>query len=150
MKYYRTPGNLREAKTVKCGICGKEFETFRFNKQFCSPECRKVNQMRYAAEYREKNKDRIREWHRHQVVTGRRQGTSRCIICGELIRQSWMGYRRESKRMHDECVINDAKETLKAGGKLTESQRLRLHARGISIKELKFEVKTEDDSKRNA
>ena len=59
--------------TKVCVICGKEFETNKYNKKCCSPECTKENTRQlskiYHKEYREKNK-------KEKVEV-------ECVICGK-------------------------------------------------------------------
>ena len=59
--------------TKVCVICGKEFETNKYNKKCCSPECTKENTRQlskiYHREYRAKNK-------KEKVEV-------ECVICGK-------------------------------------------------------------------
>lgn len=50
-RYQKLKGKLSEGKTVKCGCCGKEFNTKNGGSKYCSKDCRLIMSRRISAEY---------------------------------------------------------------------------------------------------
>lgn len=118
-----------------CPICGKMFSTTRSQKVYCSYECYRINVRNTSKYYYMANKDHIKRKIREY------RPTALCKLCGQLINQPLIHTtRRSSKQFHDECVIIDAKNTIKSGRYLTNVQYQRLLSRGYTVTELKEEM----------
>lgn len=50
-RYQKLKGKLSEGKIVKCGCCGKEFNTKNGGSKYCSKDCRLIMSRRISAEY---------------------------------------------------------------------------------------------------
>lgn len=50
-RYQQLKGKLSEGKIVKCGCCGKEFNTKNGGSKYCSKDCRLIMSRRVSAEY---------------------------------------------------------------------------------------------------
>lgn len=50
-RYQKLKGKLSEGKIVKCGCCGKEFNTKEGGSKYCSKDCRLIMSRRISAEY---------------------------------------------------------------------------------------------------
>ena len=50
-RYQKLKGKLSEGKIVKCGCCGKEFNTKNDGSKYCSKDCRLIMSRRISAEY---------------------------------------------------------------------------------------------------
>lgn len=50
-RYQQFKGKLSEGKIVKCGCCGKEFNTKNGGSKYCSKDCRLIMSRRVSAEY---------------------------------------------------------------------------------------------------
>ena len=48
-------------REIICIICGKKFQTNRWNASICSPECRRQRQIEKSAEAREKERQAMKE-----------------------------------------------------------------------------------------
>lgn len=67
-----------------------------------------------------------------------------CAICGEIIDKSKMTTRCErTARMHEQCVVNDAVNTISSGKRLNNMQRKRLYRRGYSVTDIKEIIREE-------
>ena len=145
-KYRRVPGDLREPVEKVCMLCGKTFSTKRPQALLCSPECKRENRLRYGREHYVENREKYME-----MAKAKRRAEYKpkgeCILCGELVIQEWIGGVRGRRRMHDECIIEDTKKSIRNGMKLTSAQAQRLRARGITLTELKQEVMEETNGK---
>lgn len=121
----------------KCVICGKAF-TPRYNleksQKLCGdPVCIKEYRKKYRKEYNKENTQR-----RKNLYVKKHQYTTKCKICGMPTKYNEITHGRP--QYHEECVVLDCLETLKAGEKLTSAQVNRLYARGFEVKELKMEI----------
>lgn len=121
-------------RTVKCKICGKEFQTNHHSKITCSQECSNKNRFdRYKMMSKEEKQKT------HEYYASKHEPKSVCRICGKIIEQNVTSTGHTAKRYHDECVIKDCLSTMYAGKRISHSQQLRLYSRGYTIKELKEE-----------
>lgn len=50
-RYQQFKGKLSEGKIVKCGCCGKEFNTKNGGSKYCSKDCRLIMSRQISAEY---------------------------------------------------------------------------------------------------
>ncbi len=50
-RYQKLKGKLSEGTIVKCGCCGKEFNTKNGSSKYCSKDCRLIMSRRISAEY---------------------------------------------------------------------------------------------------
>ena len=50
-RYQKLKGKLSEGTIVKCGCCGKEFNTKNGGSKYCSKDCRLIMSRRISAEY---------------------------------------------------------------------------------------------------
>lgn len=50
-RYQQLKGKLSEGKIVKCGCCGKEFNTKNGGSKYCSKDCRLIMSRQISAEY---------------------------------------------------------------------------------------------------
>lgn len=50
-RYQQLKGKLSQGKTVKCGCCGKEFNTKNGGSKYCSKDCRLIMSRQISAEY---------------------------------------------------------------------------------------------------
>lgn len=50
-RYQKLKGKLPEGTIVKCGCCGKEFNTKNGGSKYCSKDCRLIMSRRISAEY---------------------------------------------------------------------------------------------------
>lgn len=129
----------------KCVICGRGF-TPRYNleksQKLCgNPVCVKEYKKKYNKEY---NKEYINIQRKKNLYAKKHQYTTKCKICG--MPTKYNGITRGRPQYHEECVVLDCLETLKAGKKTTSAQRCRLYARGIEVKELKMEIENETEN----
>ena len=62
--------------TVKCAICGKEFESCRVNAKYCSPECRSRAYSDMALEYYRRKKAGVQP-KKHDYAP------KKCAVCGK-------------------------------------------------------------------
>lgn len=51
-------------KVVKCAICGREFETTRPNKKFCSFICKEANEKLWRMKWKDRNPDYQKDYQR--------------------------------------------------------------------------------------
>lgn len=111
---------------LHCLWCGAEFKRdIRHRQKFCCISCRKQF-LKNDEAYQEKA--RIK---RHEVWKYKKK--LYCRMCGNVIdRETHDG----SSRMHDQCVINDALDTLRNGEVLSKKQISRIFAYGHNITEL--------------
>lgn len=64
---------MAEIRIIKCGLCGKEYETKDKRSKYCSEPCRKEGKKLYVAELSRKRKEETKE----------RIGIRICPICGK-------------------------------------------------------------------
>lgn len=50
-RYQQLKGKLSQGKTVKCGCCGKEFNTKNGGSKYCSKDCRLIMSRQISAKY---------------------------------------------------------------------------------------------------
>lgn len=61
-------------KTIKCAICGRQFETNRPNKKFCSFTCREAGEKLWRMQWEEKNPDYNKNYQRKYRERKRLEG----------------------------------------------------------------------------
>lgn len=147
-KPVRKNGDLFEPVPKTCRTCGKQFSATRVNTTYCSPECRENGIKDYKRRYREDNKEYYRQYSRNRyrmicTMLREKTSTSICKICGKPVEPYWNSIRRVSQQLHESCIIEDVKTAIRNQSEVSELQRLRCYSRGISIKELRDEVKDE-------
>lgn len=117
-----------------CVICNKQFTPSKYtpNRQICcSKECSKsLNHMRRTQNYAN-NKDRFAMLRRQKQKI---EGKIKCKLCGK---PTWQVDTNYTRHFHEECVVNDAIDTITAGGKLTADQRNRLYSFGYAASDIK-------------
>lgn len=108
-----------------CIHCGKPYIPSNKNQRICSPECIKARANQKHIEYAKNNMKSLAEnfkaWRKKNKVI-------KCTICGKPVDRT-----SDSFLIHKECVINDIKETIKSGQKISYAQYARLEKRNISI-----------------
>lgn len=101
-----------------CIVCGKPFIPGRKSQICCSKECGK-----------EQNKRRVmKNWYRNH---NKEPHDNYCKICGKKIEQAG------NRQLHEECVIQDILNTMKAGKKLSPIQAGRIAKRKVSTLDLR-------------
>lgn len=117
-----------------CKICGKEFTPH--NRQLCcSPECSVKNRYQINKRWCSKPENIER---RHRKYRERTKDSVVCKICGKPTEAVYTSHRTH---YHDECIINEAIEIIKAGNKLTDTQYSRLFQRGYTIEYIREIIK---------
>lgn len=117
-----------------CIICGKEFvphEKLSGIQKCCSKECSKENGRRSCKKYMNmpENKKKYRE-----LYQKRTKNNTLCRICGKPTVATNTTHK---PFYHEECLVDEAIEIIKAGRKLTNLQYNRLYIKGYSMKELR-------------
>lgn len=116
---------------AECILCGKEFNPYNSRHIYCSKECC------YSETLRKKSEEyyECEDVRRKKKIYERKRSTCYCKICNKPIKRVFI-HDHEKTQMHDECIIKDCVETLKAGKKLSTCQRQRLYSRSYTIREL--------------
>lgn len=130
----------------QCRICGKDIVVP--NSRYCtcgSDECKKKNNKRLYEEYykRIKNDSYLYEEIRKRELNNHRRSYKpvMCMLCGkQMVRDYNAPTHRD--RMHTECIVKDAIETIKSGSKLTTKQWTRLYGRGYDVSMIKEMIET--------
>lgn len=118
--------NENGEQLIQCLECGKIFDRgFRTRQKFCCKKCR-LEYNKHDEEYKERARiKRHARW--------RKRKTLYCLLCGQPIDRAENG--TGSSRMHDQCIIDDALSTLRAGNTLSSTQVSRIHAYGHTVTE---------------
>ena len=122
-----------------CIVCKQLFTpTLRHNNVqiTCGPECRYIYNKEHARN--RQNMPEIKERRRKQYYDRR---TTYCQLCGKPIERLHLNDKCTSTaRMHEECVVEDCRNALLCGQRLTHAQQLRLLYRGYGIREFFYET----------
>ena len=82
-----------------CAVCGEKKE-FNIREVCKDAECRREHQRIYLKEYRERNKEKVRQWMREsQKRRMERRGPNYCTMCGKKLPNYHMKYCDECKRI---------------------------------------------------
>ena len=87
----------------QCNICGKEFTSYNPNPQFCSLDCKVINQTAIVS-FEEAR--RLYEWGLSQVEVGRVVGVSQKVIYGLFRRNGYKGRKAAPRNQKAEANNN--------------------------------------------
>ena len=125
--------------TVKCKICGKEFEAQQKNHNLCSPECRKISHDACRRAWWENNREEQRR--KAREYCRKKAKPVYCKFCGKPVEAhvTPVGQHRRN-RYHSECLIDAAIEAILRGEKFNNKRSKNVLAyavnKGYSKREL--------------
>lgn len=116
----------KELAPKTCEICGKQFNPIKCTQKCCSKPCTDVNRLRLIASWRKKPAEE----------------KNLCKICGKPVEHVVYGDYKFLPQMHDDCVIDDALNSLKNNEILNHIQLQRLYARGYDVAEARSLIRS--------
>lgn len=130
----RLRGDSPELLTKQCMMYGKEFTTYRIQRNVCSDECKKGRAHKY---YLERKNDFFTYNSKYHKAMYSYKTRSKCLICGEPVVNDFGVTTRRKTRMHEICIVKDALSTLRSGQEISDTQLQRLRTRGLGRKYMK-------------
>ena len=108
--------------TVKCKICGKEFESQQKNHNICSDECRKINYYNSHKIWYECNREEQRR--RSRECQRKKAKPVYCKICGKEVEAHYTATGKRARyRYHRDCLVNEAIAAIVRGEKFNKGDK---------------------------